>query len=117
MVQAYSALPFNITSGVTTVQGTPGRPLVGGEYIARNSGKGPSFFSVSARLSRTIPLRGSTRLEALVEAFNLTNHTNVITVNGTFGTGAYPASPAPGFGAATSVGDPRTIQLGLRLRF
>ena len=29
MLQAYSALPFNITSGVTTVQGTPGRPIVG----------------------------------------------------------------------------------------
>ena len=28
MVQAYSALPFNITSGVTTVQGTAGRPIV-----------------------------------------------------------------------------------------
>ena len=23
MLQAYSALPFNITSGVTTIQGTP----------------------------------------------------------------------------------------------
>ena len=26
MLQAYSALPFNITSGVTTIQGTAGRP-------------------------------------------------------------------------------------------
>ena len=30
MLQAYSALPFNITSGVTTIQGTPGRPIVNG---------------------------------------------------------------------------------------
>ena len=31
MLQAYSALPFNITSGVTTVQGTAGRlPYVTG---------------------------------------------------------------------------------------
>ena len=28
MLQSYSALPFNITSGVTTVQGTAGRPIV-----------------------------------------------------------------------------------------
>ena len=28
MLQAYSALPFNITSGVTTIQGTAGRPIV-----------------------------------------------------------------------------------------
>ena len=30
MLQAYSALPFNITSGVTTIQGTAGRPIVNG---------------------------------------------------------------------------------------
>ena len=29
-LQAYSSLPFNITSGVTTIQGTPGRPIVNG---------------------------------------------------------------------------------------
>ena len=28
VVQYYSALPYNITSGVTTIQGTPGRPIV-----------------------------------------------------------------------------------------
>ena len=26
MVQYYSALPFNITTGTTTIQGTPARP-------------------------------------------------------------------------------------------
>ena len=31
MLQNYSALPFNITSGVTTVNGTAGRPIVDGE--------------------------------------------------------------------------------------
>ena len=29
-LQYYSALPLNITSGVTTVQGTAGRPIVDG---------------------------------------------------------------------------------------
>ena len=38
MLQAYSALPFNITSGVTTVQGTAGRPIVNGAFIERNAG-------------------------------------------------------------------------------
>ena len=33
MLQAYSALPFNITSGVTTMQGTAGRPIVNGAFI------------------------------------------------------------------------------------
>src|SRR5215472_8207172 len=46
MLQWYSALPLNITSGVTTVQGTAGRPMVNGLFIARNSGVGPDFFAV-----------------------------------------------------------------------
>ncbi len=117
IVQAYSALPFNITSGVTTIQGTPGRPIVDGAFIPRNAGDGPDFFSAGLRLSRAFALGGRTRLEALVEAFNLTNHMNVITVQGNFGSGAYPLSPAPNFGAPTSVGEPRSLQLGMRVRF
>ena len=42
MLQYYSALPFNITSGVTTVQGTAGRPIVNGAFIERNAGVGPT---------------------------------------------------------------------------
>ena len=117
MFQAYSALPFNITSGVTTVQATAGRPIVDGAFIPRNAGIGPDFFSLGVRLSRTFPLGDRARLEGLIEAFNLTNHVNVVTVNGNFGTGTYPDNPSPGFGAPTSVGDPRSAQLGVRLRF
>ena len=56
MLQAYSALPFNITSGVTTVQGTAGRPIVDGEFIPRNAGVGDDFFSLNLRLSRAFAL-------------------------------------------------------------
>ena len=59
MLQAYSALPFNITSGVTTMQGTAGRPIVNGEFIPRNAGTGPDFFSLSLRVSRTFALQRS----------------------------------------------------------
>ena len=45
MLQAYSALPFNITSGVTTIQGTAGRPIVDGAFIERNAGVGSDFFT------------------------------------------------------------------------
>src|SRR5262249_7361989 len=40
MVQWYSSLPLNITSGVTTVQATAGRPIVDGQFIPRNAGVG-----------------------------------------------------------------------------
>ena len=76
MLQAYSALPFNITSGVTTVQGTAGRPIVNGAFIERNAGVGSDFFSLSLRVSRAFPLGRTVRLEGQLEAFNLTNRVN-----------------------------------------
>ena len=116
-LQAYSSLPFNILSGVTTIQGTPGRPVVNGEFIERNAGVGSDFFTASARLSRSFTLSGSKTLEGAVEVFNLTNRKNVLTRNTNFGPGSYPSNPLPTFGQVTAVGDPRTVQLALRLRF
>jgi hypothetical protein len=56
-------------------------------------------------------------VEALAEAFNLLNHRNNLTLNGTFGTGVYPANPLPTFGQVTAVNDPRSLQFGLKARF
>jgi len=117
MLQAYSSLPFNVISGVTTVQGTAGRPIVNGEYIPRNSEELSPFFAWSLRVSRDFRFGSRTRIQGLAEAFNLTNHTNVVTVNNNFGTGTYPANPLPTFGQVTAVGDPRSFQLGLRVSF
>jgi hypothetical protein len=117
MLQYYSALPMNITSGLTTVQGTPGRPLVNGSFIGRNTGEGNDLFVVNARLSRTIRVTERLSLEVLGEAFNLLNHRNNLTRNANFGAGAYPDSPAPSFGQVTAVNDPRSLQFALRLRF
>lgn len=117
MLQAYSALPLNITSGVTTLQGTAGRPMVNGQFIERNAGTGSDFLSLNLRLSRTFRLGGRVQLEALAEGFNLTNHRNVLTRNGNFGAGAYPANPSPTFGQITAVGEPRSFQFGARIRF
>jgi hypothetical protein len=117
MLQAYSAPPFNITSGVTTIQGTPGRPIVDGEFINRNAGIGTAFFTLSARVSRNFRLTSRLQLELLAEGFNLTDRANVVTRNTNFGSGAYPDNPLPTYGQITAVGDPRAFQFGGRLRF
>jgi hypothetical protein len=117
LATAYSAAPLNITSGVTTLQGTAARPVVNGEYIPRNSGEGKAFFTVGARLSHTFSMTGRVELDALVEAFNLTNRMNILTRNTNFGPGAYPTNPSPTFMQVTSVGEPRAIQFGVRARF
>ena len=116
VVQSYSALPFNITSGVTTIQGTAGRPIVNGEFIDRNAGEGSPFSTVSLRVTRTFRV-GRAQIEGLAEAFNLFNRRNDIARVTVFGPGAYPTNPALNFGSVTVVGDPRSWQFGIRAKF
>ncbi len=117
MLQYYSALPLNITSGTTTIQGTAARPIVNGDFIGRNVGTGNDFFNLSTRISRTFALGDRWRMEVMAESFNALNHRNNLTLNGVFGTGTYPLTPSPTFGQVTAVNDPRSVQLALRLRF
>jgi len=117
MLLYYSKLPLNITSGVTTIQGTAGRPIVNGQFIDRNAGTGPDFLSLNARVSRSFRIAGPLQVEAIAEGFNLTNRVNVVAMNGNFGAGAFPTNPAPTFGQMTAVGDPRSFQFALRLKF
>jgi hypothetical protein len=117
MVQYYSALPFNITTGTNTIQGTAARPIVNGGFIGRNSGVGFDTFNLNARVSRGFILKDRLRLEAIAESFNLINHTNGVTLNGTFGTGAYPLNPLPTFRQMTVAADPRSFQLAVRVGF
>ncbi|HTP32997.1 MAG TPA: carboxypeptidase regulatory-like domain-containing protein [Candidatus Acidoferrales bacterium] len=117
MLQYYSPLPFNITTGANTVQGTAARPTIDGVFINRNAGSGFDFLGLSARLSRSFHLSERLRMELLAEGFNLTNHLNGVTLNGVFGTGAYPTNPAPTFKQITAVNDARSLQFALRFRF
>ncbi len=117
MLQAYSAAPFNITSGVTTIQNTAGRPIVDGEFIPRNSGVGDEFFTMSLRVNRAFRVTHTVSIEALAEVFNLFDTVNETARNTNFGTGAYPTNPSPNYNQVTAVGDPRSWQLALRLRF
>jgi outer membrane receptor protein involved in Fe transport len=117
LLRYYSALPLNITSGVTTVQGTAARPVVNGAFIPRNAGVGPDFFSLDLRATRAFRVSRRLTLEGSVEAFNLTNRQNAVAVNGNFGIGSYPDHPSPGFGQVTAVSDPRSLQIVVRARF
>lgn len=117
IIQYYSAAPFNITAGTNTIQGTSARPMVNGEFIQRNAGTGFDFFTVNARLSRTFAINERLKIETVAEAFNTLNHVNGVTLNGNFGPGAYPTNPLSSFRQITAVGDPRSLQLALRLAF
>jgi hypothetical protein len=116
-VQYYSALPFNITTGTNTIQGTGARPTVDGVFISRNAGVGSPFSTVSLRVNRSFAIGRRARLEGLIEAFNLFNRRNDIARITVFGSGAYPTNPAANFGQVTVVGEPRSVQLGFRFRY
>jgi hypothetical protein len=131
VLQYYSRLPFNITTGASTPQQTTARPCVvafygtttcsqavKGTVIGRNTGIGFDFFNMNARLSRTFSLTERVKLEGIAEAFNTLNHRNDAIPNNTFGTGRFdlPSTNA-NFGQATAVNDPRSIQLAVRISF
>jgi hypothetical protein len=134
ILQYYSPLPFNVVTGGNSIQTTSQRPcapgysltpnasntcanVLPGTVIGRNAGTGFDSFTLNARLSRTIPLGDRLKLEGIAEAFNTLNHRNDQIPNGTFGTSIYPIAPLPTFGQSTSVGEPRQIQLAVRLTF
>ncbi len=117
-LQYYSALPLNIVTGASTIQGTTARPtLPDGAFIPRNTGAGYDSLTLNTRLTRSFSLGRQVKLQGIAEAFNALNHRNNLIPNATFGTGAYPQAALASFRQPAAVGDPRTLQLALRLSF
>jgi hypothetical protein len=135
ILQYYSRLPFNATTGTNTRHATAQRPCIlsytltengglnpcteamGGAVIGRNAGAGFDFFGMNARLSRTFSITERVKLEGMAETSNALNHRNNMIPNGTWGTQADPSLPNSTFGQATAVGDPRNVQLAARFTF
>jgi hypothetical protein len=139
IIQASSALPYNITTGFDNNGDTVinDRPL----GVKRNAGRGSARWEVGSRLSwsknfgpeqqatggpqvrmvrinagegaaaPSIGVGGAKRytMEFYAQAFNLLNHTNLGVYNGVLS--------SPYFGRATSAQAPRRMELGLRFSF
>jgi hypothetical protein len=71
--------------------------------------RGPGYRNLDLALIKRAPIGGRKTLELRVEAFNLTNTPPLGPPNGVLG--------APGFGSITTAGDPRVVQLGLKVLF
>jgi hypothetical protein len=107
-----SALPFNIQTGTdrnndTTINDRPAG-------VGRNTGRGFANATVDLRVSRRFTVAGRADVDLVVDAFNLLNRVNLQIPNNIFGPGT---APLPAFGQATAVGDPRQLQVGVRLSF
>jgi outer membrane receptor protein involved in Fe transport len=76
---------------------------------SRNPVRGPAYRDVDLGIVRRIPTGGTSALELRIEVFNLLNTPPFGAPAGVLG--------AANFGTITSAGDPRVIQLALKLAF
>jgi hypothetical protein len=76
---------------------------------SRNPVRGPGFSNLDLALLKRFPLGETRNVEFRAEVFNLTNTPPLGNPNMTLG--------APGFGSITTAGDPRIVQLALKLNF
>jgi hypothetical protein len=76
---------------------------------SRNPVRGPGYRNVDLSLRRRVPLQASTALEVRAELFNLLNTPPFGNPNGVAGSAA--------FGSITTAGDPRVVQLAVKLLF
>jgi hypothetical protein len=121
-----SGHPFNVLLGFDAngdTNANTDRPA----GVGRNVGHGPGYVSLNLRAAREFVLKGrrETRVEAVVEGFNVFNRVNYSGVNTVVGMTPLPAEPIKGSRLAspsdplgfTSAFDPRQIQLGLRVTY
>jgi hypothetical protein len=76
---------------------------------SRNPVRGPSYRNVDLALSRFVPLGSRARAELRAEVFNALNTPPLGNPNGVAGSAA--------FGTITAAGDPRVVQLAVKLHF
>jgi outer membrane receptor protein involved in Fe transport len=81
----------------------------------RNQFRMPGTNSLDLRVTWTIPLGASRRLQLSADAFNVYNRDNVATVNTTWG--ANPAAALATFGVPLTYFNPREVQLAARFSF
>jgi hypothetical protein len=110
-----SGMRFATTAGTDrrNTGASNGRLRADGTIIPRNSFVGRPLHRFDMRLQRGFRLPGNTRMDGVLEVFNLFNHANY---------GAYvTAESARNFGAPSAVQNvayfPRTMQLGFRFVF
>lgn len=126
------ALPWDTRLGLVAIaaSGMPINPLTGTDNngdtyssdrpvgFGRNSLRGPSQASLDVAISKQVRLFERLHAETRVEAFNLFNHNNYVTVNNVYGEGPAPRATFGAPIAGINNTDPsRQLQISVRLLF
>jgi hypothetical protein len=82
--------------------------------FARNALRTPRFVNFDLRVLKYFPLGERRKLDLVVEAFNVFNHPNVLSLNSFFGSGVTPLSS---FRAPTSFAAPRQVRFSIDFEF
>ena len=106
LVIGRSAQPYNITTGSDDNGdlAVTDRPI----GVSRNAARGGASWQIDARLSKAVVI-GRRRIELLADVFNVTNQRNWTAFDGVVSNAT--------FGSPTSSGDPRQVQVGIRVDF
>jgi hypothetical protein len=113
---------------VTFSGGRPVNPLTGADEehsrafplasrplgLARNALRTPRFINFDLRVLKYFPMGDRRRLDLVVEAFNLFNHANVLSLNSFSGSGLTPISS---FRMPTSFAAPRQVRFSIDFEF
>jgi hypothetical protein len=110
IVNAFSGVPYNVTTGFDDNQDTVANDRPPG--VRRNSGSGPGYARVDARISKRFRLERNQQrpeLEVALDAFNLLNRVNFRNYVGVLS--------SPFFGYANAAQPARQLQMSVRFRF
>ncbi|MBX7220059.1 MAG: TonB-dependent receptor [Blastocatellia bacterium] len=114
--------PYNITTGVDNNGdgANTDRPIVNGQLLGRNAGRGSDIYDVQLFVEKEFTLRENIKISVRAEAYNLFNHNNIYGRNGTYGndpTGKPAATLGQPVGGIASVDPGRQFQFTGRIRF
>ncbi len=115
-----SGFPYNVLTGVDNNGDgvTADRPFLIGSVVPRNFGAGSPLYDVDSSLSKSFSFGERYKVELRAEAFNLFNHSNYYTRNGTYGNTLTANSQfGTPMGGLANVGPSRMMQFSLRFGF
>ena len=115
-----SGLAYNYTTGTANDgdSADTSRPVINGVVVARNFGRGTPIYSVDPFVERPIALGERMHLLLRAESFDVLNHANFVSFNGTYGNNATaPATLGAPSAGVTAQLPAREFQFSARLTF
>ena len=120
VAQMASGFPYNVVTGFDDNGdgSVTDRPIVKGALLPRDFGRGSPIYTLDTSLQKSFIFRDRVNISLRAEAFNVLNHPNYFSRNGTYGDGAAPSAVfGTPVGGLANTGASRQMQFLMRVRF